>query len=451
MELENIVINTVKEIHTRKKKADLDSIITNIKDLTPEIIEETLRSLCQKDVLCIVERQRVESYRFVKNVEVAEEEKETESVSEEAAANRILDDVIVVNSVNMDGCECLLDEEIKSFGLFNNFKSLTTQVSDLKEYISYKLNMIRSDSSNLLIDRLKDEINFLKEEIKDYRKLINEILENQRQNQSIRTKKDFEQIKNSNEWNAVSTGPPRVVINNGNNDKEFYHNRFNDLVIEDYDDNSEQNGKNQNFTCAKGSQNNNDLYVKNHTRSSNNVTQRRRPDPVINMYPERDRLPSKSDYPKVNQTKKIRIMSDCITKGIRVKEFNSYLQNGNSRFKIFPGASVEKLDYYVNPTLEQERPEIVVIHVGINNLLSDHLSEMSDEDISKQILDIGKKCKRYGVDKVFISALVISRRVNPNRIENLNKLIKEGCNLDHVSTIPDRNRSETFRNEKCIG
>ena len=286
MELENIVINSIKEIHTRKKKADLDSIITNIKDLTPEIIEETLKSLCQKNVLCIVERQ----------------------------------------------------------------------------------------------------------------------------------------------------GPPRVVINNGNNDKEFYHNRFNDLVIENNDDNSEQNGKNQNFTCAKGSQNNNDLYVKNHTRLSNNVTQRRRPDPVINMYPERDRLPSKSDYPKVNQTKKIRIMSDSITKGIRVKEFNSCLQNGNSRFKIFPGASVENLDYYANPTLEQERPDIVVIHVGINNLLSDHLSEMSDEDIAKQILDIGKKCKRYGVKKVFISALVISRRVNPNRIENLKDTVRS---LSVVSNNPE--------------
>ena len=54
---------------------------------------------------------------------------------------------------------------------------------------------------------------------------------------------------------------------------------------------------------------------------------------------------------------------------------------------------------------------------------------MLDDDIAKQILDSGKKCKRYGVEKVFIYALVISRRVNPNRIENLNKLIKEGCNL----------------------
>ena len=81
------------------------------------------------------------------------------------------------------------------------------------------------------------------------------------------------------------------------------------------------------------------------------------------MYPERDRLPSKIDYPKVNQTKMIRIMSDSIIKGIRVKHFNSYLQNENSRFKIFPGASMENLDYYVNPTFEQERPDIVVIHV----------------------------------------------------------------------------------------
>ena len=57
-------------------------------------------------------------------------------------------------------------------------------------------------------------------------------------------------------------------------------------------------------------------------------------------------------------------------KGIRIKEFNRYIKYGYARIKSFPGTTITQLNnYYSIPTLKEEKPEIVILHVGINDLL----------------------------------------------------------------------------------
>ena len=84
---------------------------------------------------------------------------------------------------------------------------------------------------------------------------------------------------------------------------------------------------------------------------------------MINKNPEREKYFKRSDGNANATQKSIRILSDSIPKGIRVREFNSYVKNGYARFKSFPGASAAHLNYYVNPTLEEEKPNIVIIHI----------------------------------------------------------------------------------------
>lgn len=404
----------------------------------PEIIEQTLKDLCQQNILNKMERNGTESYLFVKQVEEEKENSTDESFSEEK--KDVVDDLIE------DKSGYLYEEEVKSFGQFIKFKSLTTQVCDLKEFISYKLSKIGDNSSNILIKQLRNEIDFLKEEIKDYKKLVSEILNSNRRDHSVETCKHVEPIKQHNQWNNVIKGPSRFSTNKVDRNEELHHNRFNDLRVEDNDDSNQQSWGDQDCNFTKESQNTHHVDVNNHIRSSNifknNVTHRRRPNPVINPFPERDQLATNHEHQNVHHSKKIRIMTDSIPKGIRVKEFNEQIKNGNVRFKIFPGASVENLNYYVHPTLEQEKPDIVVIHVGINNLLSSHLNAASDNEIAEQILDIGKKCVRNGVEKVFISALVTSRRVDSDRINSINKLLREGSDLHGYGYIRHNNIRE---------
>ena len=237
-----------------------------------------------------------------------------------------------------------------------------------------------------------------------------------------------EQINRCGDWNVVTKGPPRVSYDNNTNTKfKLHHNRYNDLAINDHID-FQPISLDQNISPTK-EKNSVNVNKRIHHAPQKDVTIRRKPNPVVNLDPERDRLSEQIFNNRINQPKKIRIMTDSIAKGIRVKDFNNHLENGNARFKTFPGASIGNLNYYINPTLEQEKPEVVVIHVGINDLLSENLSNASDQVIADQIIEIGKKCTHYGVEKVFISALVTCKSVNPNRITIINDFIKVRCDF----------------------
>ena len=42
--------------------------------------------------------------------------------------------------------------------------------------------------------------------------------------------------------------------------------------------------------------------------------------------------------------------------GIRIKEFNSYVKEGYSKLRPFPGATVKQLQHYAIPGLVDETP-----------------------------------------------------------------------------------------------
>ena len=66
----------------------------------------------------------------------------------------------------------------------------------------------------------------------------------------------------------------------------------------------------------------------------------------------------------------IRIFSDSIAKGIRVKQFNQLAKTGNVRIHSFPGATLRQLLHYldVNP---DSTTDTVILHIGTNDLLKD--------------------------------------------------------------------------------
>ena len=66
--------------------------------------------------------------------------------------------------------------------------------------------------------------------------------------------------------------------------------------------------------------------------------------------------------------KNINILSDSIPRGLRMREFNSFVNSGKADLKAFPGATASRLHHYILPTLEEDKPDVVIIHVGFNDL-----------------------------------------------------------------------------------
>ena len=100
------------------------------------------------------------------------------------------------------------------------------------------------------------------------------------------------------------------------------------------------------------------------------------------------------------------VFSSSMTNGIRVREFNKYYNHGTARFRRFPGTTAKRLLHYVPHTLIEETLEVVVIHVGGNDLPTKRSNPSSIETISKTIIEIGTLCSNYNVKEIFISGVI---------------------------------------------
>lgn len=74
---------------------------------------------------------------------------------------------------------------------------------------------------------------------------------------------------------------------------------------------------------------------------------------------------------------------------------NSSIQDGYLKLKAFPGATIGRLDYYSKPTLVEDKPEIVLLHVGINNLLNTQSNNVNDNGIAEEIIEMGRNCQNH--------------------------------------------------------
>ena len=65
--------------------------------------------------------------------------------------------------------------------------------------------------------------------------------------------------------------------------------------------------------------------------------------------------------------KKVCILGASIVQRLNMKEFNRCLQDSHAVRLSFPGATVSKVAYYMKPTIEEEKPDTVLINIGKPN------------------------------------------------------------------------------------
>ena len=106
---------------------------------------------------------------------------------------------------------------------------------------------------------------------------------------------------------------------------------------------------------------------------------------------------------------------ECINR----KLFNNSLSKCRSRGKYFSGARTKDLEYYVTRELNQEKPDIVVIHIGSNDTDFRQLRRKTVKTIEKYIVNTGKKCGESGVSKVLSSSVLVKNNINKAYKNNL--------------------------------
>ena len=68
--------------------------------------------------------------------------------------------------------------------------------------------------------------------------------------------------------------------------------------------------------------------------------------------------------------RKICVVGDSHIKRIKRNDFNKELRHGKAFFRSFNGANAKQLRHYIIPTLIDDKPDAIVIHVGTNDILN---------------------------------------------------------------------------------
>eukprot|EP00794_Sanderia_malayensis_P003824 gene3824-4356_t len=116
----------------------------------------------------------------------------------------------------------------------------------------------------------------------------------------------------------------------------------------------------------------------------------------------------RNNYPANGQKPKFIIVGDSMTKKISRKEINDEARDYHVLVKSFPGATVEKMKYYLEPEI-MSNPEGVIIHCGTNNLRNE-----SPESVANKIVELAMEAKKR-TQHVAVSSLVM--RTDSNELD----------------------------------
>ena len=124
-----------------------------------------------------------------------------------------------------------------------------------------------------------------------------------------------------------------------------------------------------------------------------------------------------------------------------MKQFNRAFKCERVFSKAFPGATANHMLHYITPTLIDDQPDTVVIHVGINNLLKRNRNFEENDLIrlADEIIQIGLLCKESNVRNILISGLTYTTKVNIKLIRKVNELLKLNCENNNFYYIDNEN------------
>jgi hypothetical protein len=186
------------------------------------------------------------------------------------------------------------------------------------------------------------------------------------------------------------------------------------------------------------------------------LKQKSRPRVVINQKPERittwpKTIPGNATYAEtVRLGRNVMIYSDSICNRMSKWELNKKSTDAGINCQInkkpFVGATSEDLyTHHMLPTLKNNTPEEVLIHVGINDVkqLADKDGGMTSEVIdiiSSNIIKCGQVAKSYGVNYICISAVLPVRgKKYQQTISHINYRVENLCKMEGFNFITNTN------------
>ena len=117
---------------------------------------------------------------------------------------------------------------------------------------------------------------------------------------------------------------------------------------------------------------------------------------------------------------------------------NRLIKNRKTKMLNFPGASSRQLLLYMDIHLEGIQVDMVLIHIGVNDLLN-YSNQLRIDTLMNNIICMVENCRNYGVNNIFLSGIVCTTRVTLNILIQVHIMISNFCNGNGLYYTDNRN------------
>ena len=113
-------------------------------------------------------------------------------------------------------------------------------------------------------------------------------------------------------------------------------------------------------------------------------------------------------------------------------------------FNVFRVPTSKRLNDYILATLHEDHHDIVLLHIGSNDINNQTKDRINTEKLTGDIINIGKPCIDLGVKEVVISSILLKKNIALIRfIQQVNDSLREQCVLNGFGFISNDNISRT--------
>ena len=120
-------------------------------------------------------------------------------------------------------------------------------------------------------------------------------------------------------------------------------------------------------------------------------------------------------------------------------EFSKMCKHKCSLQRSLPGCTASQLKHIVRPSLEDDIPDISIIHVGTNDITKKNQTEV---EIFNEIMEVVKACKNCGVNDIYISSLPCRPRYQ-EKLNSINRLLSQNADRYDYYFIDNSNIKAT--------
>ena len=86
------------------------------------------------------------------------------------------------------------------------------------------------------------------------------------------------------------------------------------------------------------------------------------------------------------------------------------------------------MNHYVLPKLHEDQPDVVLLHIGSNDLNNQIKDKTNTGKLTEDIINICKSCINLGVKEVIISSILPKNNIALTRIiRQMNDSLREQC------------------------